>query len=113
MADTCVWTGASGAAYTYYYHPLPVSFTPNQDGNYIYAKIVDGHWQPVYIGEGDLCTRCGDQHHQALCITKKGATYFHEHLNSQVTSRRAEESDLLANYPQAYTPSGCNQKIGG
>jgi hypothetical protein len=113
MAETCVWVGVSGTLYTYYYHPLPTGFTPNQDGNYIYAKVVNGRWQPIYIGEGDLSARCGDQHHQARSIASKGATYFHEHLNAYAANRRAEESDLLANYPQAYTPIGCNQKIGG
>jgi hypothetical protein len=33
--------------------------------------------------------------------------------NSVEADRLAEEQDLLAGYPQAYAPTGCNEKIGG
>jgi hypothetical protein len=116
MADnpTCVWTGASGASYTYHIHNNPPNFNAWQDGNYIYAKKNrDGRWVPIYIGEGDLSARCCDQHHQAQCIARKGATHVHAHLNSLQKARKAEEADLLAHYTNAYAPSGCNEKIGG
>ena len=114
QGSTCIWTGASGAKYTYYVHSLPASFSPNQDGNYIYAKQnVLGQWVPVYIGQGDLASRVSDGHHQAGAIRRKGATHVHEHLNKDEIARTFEESDLLDNYPDAYAPNGCNQRIGG
>jgi hypothetical protein len=113
MADKSVWTGASATTYTYEVHPLPVTFSPNQCGNYIYAKIVDNAWCPIYIGEGDLRDRISVNHHQAENIAKKLATHVHVHLNATEDARTSEEADLLANYSQAYAPNGCNEKIGG
>ncbi len=113
MADPCIWTGASGKQYTYFSHAMPVRFKPDVDGNYIFTKLVNYTWVPIYIGEGNLAQRCTGQHHQAQCVAAKGATYIHEHVNMIATDRKAEESDLLANYPQAYVPTGCNEKTGG
>lgn len=114
MADTqtCVWSGASGKTYTYYVHDINFDPKPDQDGNYIFAKIVDSKWSPVYIGEGDLKDR-KEAHLNDGCVTEKGATHFHCHMNDDKEARRAEESDLLGNYPQAYKPTGCNEKPGG
>ena len=110
----CKWMGKSGTGYMYYIHSLPVSFNANQDGNYIYAKKNSkGSWVPIYIGQGDLGDRISDNHHQAACIKKKGATHVHVHLVSKENDRTAEESDLLANYTNAYKPDGCNEKEGG
>lgn len=109
----CKWIGASGTQYTYYIWVLPASFSENQDGNYIYSKkSTQGNWIPIYIGQGDLKDRT-ENHHQAGCISRKGATHIHVHLNPNEADRLAEESDLLANYTNAYQPSGCNVKKGG
>ena len=111
---TCDWTGASGKNYTYYIWSLPANFDPDQDGNYIFSKKnSEGQWIPIYIGEGDLAERVSDSHHQATCIKSKGATHVHVHLNKSEIDRKAEESDLLARYTNAYKPNGCNEKIGG
>lgn len=111
---TCKWIGASGAEYLYYIHPRDEDITAGQMGNYIYSKEnAEGKWVPIYIGEGDLCDRCNDSHHQISCIDGKGATHVHMHLNDDESSRNAEESDLLARYTNAYTPDGCNVKPGG
>ena len=116
MADheKCIWTGESGKEYTYYIWHLPADFKPHQDGNYIFSKKNDkGRWVPIYIGQGDLADRVSDDHHQAACIKRKGATHVHVHLNPKEEDRTDEESDLLANYTNAYTPTGCNEKEGG
>ncbi len=111
--ETCDWTGASGKRYTYHVYSLPTSFNVNQNGNYIFAKIVNNRWVPIYIGQGDLGNRISDNHHQAKCIVNKGATHVHVHLNTTESARTAEESDLLASYTNAYAPNGCNEKSGG
>ncbi len=90
-----------------------MSFERGQEGNYIYAKLVNGRWRPIYIGEGDLGDRIGDNHHKARCIKEKEATHVHVHLNVNKENLKAEESDLLASYSQAYEPTGCNDKVGG
>ena len=110
----CMWVGESGAEYTYFIHPLPVNFDPNQEGNYIFSKKNENdQWVPIYIGEGDLAERVNDGHHRAACIKRKGATHVHAHLNPAEVDRTAEEQDLLARYTNAYAPNGCNQKVGG
>ncbi len=113
MPDQVVWTGASGSAYTYYIYPLPVTFNPDQCGNYIYTKIVDQHWVPIYIGEGEFRDRISANHHQAEEITRRAATHVHAHMNPLLLSRTTEESDLLNAFPNAYAPIGCNIRRGG
>ncbi len=50
---TCTWVGASGKQYIYEIHSRHPKLTPNQPGNYIYAKL-DAHGRrlPIHIGEG-------------------------------------------------------------
>jgi len=112
--DKVEWTGASGTKYNYWVYALPANLNEGQDGNYIYAKVADGYWRPIYIGQGDLGKRTDiDQHHQSSCLKRKGATHMHCHKNSKEADRLAEENDLLANHPQAYQPTGCNEQQGG
>ena len=109
---TVDWQGASGKNYTYYVYSIDYVPAANQDGNYIFAKLVSGTYYPVYIGQGDLQTRKA-VHLSDGCVTRKGATHYHCHLNGGEASRKAEESDLLARYTNSYDPTGCNEKIGG
>ena len=112
--EKCTWTGGSGTSYTYFIWPLPASFSHNQDGNYIFSRKNDeGLWVPIYIGQGDLADRVSDDHHQAACIKRKGATHVHVHLNQKEKDRLTEEADLLTRYTNAYAPSGCNEREGG
>jgi len=67
------WTGASGTKYTYWVYELPANLSSGQNGNYIYAKVVDEYWQPLYMGQGDLRDRTDiDNHHQSSCLMKWG-----------------------------------------
>ena len=110
---TVNWIGTSGQRYKYYIYNLPANFNPNQDGNYIYSKLnANNKWVPIYIGQGDLKERI-ENHHQAACIARKGATHIHVHLNSKKEDRINEEKDLLANYTSAHQPTGCNESTGG
>lgn len=102
------WIGKSGKPYWYAIHELPWLPDPNQYGNYIFAKFVNGRWQPVYIGEGDL----RDRYNAALregCVTKKNATHYHEHLQSSKSAGVEEEADLIAGNPDCMEPTGCNK----
>ena len=56
----CTWYGTSQQQYRYFIYPLPASFKDDQPGNYIFAKVVNGEWWPVYIGQGDLGVRIGN-----------------------------------------------------
>ena len=99
MAETIIWTGASGAQYEYRIYLFPHDFivTP---ANYIFAKkTILGNFRAVYIGEtGDLSDRF-DNHRAMPCIQRQGATHIHAHATSDgAQTRRDEESDLIANY---------------
>ena len=112
--ESCVWKGASGKEYTFWIYELPANLRSGHDGNYIYCKVENNLWVPIYVGQGDLGDRSDiDSHHQSPCLRIKGATHFHCHKNARLADRRAEEKDLLKNYPQAYKPTGCNEKEGG
>lgn len=107
------WIGASGNAYTYFIHNLSNFPTFAADGNYIYAYQTGDGWVPIYIGQGDLADRIGPSHHKWNCIISKRATHVHTHRNGLESSRLSEESDLLAAWPVAYAPAGCNEVRGG
>lgn len=112
QTEKVTWNGASGTQYTYYVKKLPYSCNPNQDGNYIFTKVVNNMWIPIYIGQGDLNSRINDDVHNP-CARGKGATHVHVQINGRKEDREKEESDLLAVHPQAYSPTGCNIKPGG
>lgn len=106
------WNGASGTEYGYWSRKLPYSCDAGQNGNYIFTKIVNDEWVPIYIGQGDINDRVNDETHYN-CAIGKDATHVHVHTNSTEEDRIAEEQDLLKGHPSAYKPIGCNEKIGG
>lgn len=106
------WSGASDAKYGYWSCKLPYSCDPGQNGNYIFTKLVNNIWVPIYIGQGDLNSRIHDETHYA-CAIRKGATHVHVHTTATESASRAEEQDLLEGHPSAYAPTGCNEKVGG
>ena len=107
MSETTYWQGKSGQSYTYTVHPLSWRPGANQDGNYIFAKVVNGVWKAVYIGQGDLQERY-DAALREGCVQMKSATHYHERLNNSVTAREQEENDLISGNPECEWPVGCN-----
>ena len=59
MAETpkVSWSGASGKSYVYFVHNLSWNPSPDQGGNYIFARQVSNGWEAVYVGQGDLKNR--------------------------------------------------------
>ena len=106
------WNGASGEKYRYWSKKLPFSCDVGQNGNYIFTKIVNNVWEPIYIGQGDLNDRINDETYYK-CAIGKGATHVHAHAspNSTEADRLAEKQDLLNGHPNAYAPTGCNKKV--
>lgn len=107
-----LWRGVSGTRYIFWAYKLPATLSAGQNGNYIFARMFHGKWIPIFIGQGDVGREL-DDHPRSDCIRSKGATHFHAHKNPDERSRLAELSDLLAAYPQAYEPNGCNARTGG
>jgi hypothetical protein len=100
MADTPTvnWPGKSGKTYTYYVYPIGYNLK-SQPGNYIYAKLINNVWLPIYIGEtGDLNDR-HEGHEKSECVKKNGGTHIHAHLTSGArVVRLDEETDLRSNF---------------
>src|SRR6266404_8952105 len=109
MVDYVDWIGVSGTKYTFAIYRRHPRIKGGQMGNYIYAKVVNNVWVPIYIGQGDLSVRCTKRHHQIECINSKGATHVHLKLTGDDDIRKSRERDLLTGHPNAYAPVGCNQ----
>ena len=107
MTETTTWRGSSGSSYTYYLDKLPWQPSENQDGNYIFAKKINGLWHAVYVGQGDLHDRY-DAAMREGCVTMKKATHYHRRINNDASARRAEENDIIAGNPECNWPNGCN-----
>jgi hypothetical protein len=115
MADQIVCAGPERPEKKYIYdvHRRHPQVTPNEPGNFIYAKLdQQNRWVPILMGQGDLTQRAAMDRRHARCIEARGATHVHLHVNFKKEDRLAEERDLLDNFPQAYAPEGCNEKSG-
>jgi len=107
------WIGVDGQRYKYSVHNLPTEFDSGDYGNYIFTKKTnDGHWIPIYIGQGDLGVLIGKTDPQLKCIKEMGATHVHVHRNNSEWVRTSEEHDLLESYLKVFKPFGCNYKGG-
>jgi len=101
------WEGQSGRTYGYWIHPLGTTFK-DEPGNYIYAKETSpGRWRPIYAGQtASLGDRLAD-HEKEACARRNGATHVHAHTSAGGEStRRAEESDLIAKWQPACNSVG-------
>jgi hypothetical protein len=100
MAEKMImWPGASGKQYKYWIHPINTSFK-GSPGNYIFAKETSPErWIPIYIGETDNIKERLSNHEKMPCVKRHGRTHVHIHNSSSAEElRRAEESDLIANW---------------
>ena len=95
---TRVWTGESGTRYRYKIFRASKKFEADA-GNYIFAKKIEGRWEPIYAGETeDLSTRF-DNHHRKACIKRHRGAYIHVHIhNGDDQARRDEETDIRQKY---------------
>jgi len=108
--EPCKWIGKTGTEYIYYTYPVSTKFIEKHYGNYIYAKKADGKWVPIFIGEGNLSKQRADRHAQADCLDGEETTHIHVHGETSKEKRQSEVRDLLAAYPEAFEPTGCNVK---
>lgn len=101
------WSGKSGKSYKYFVHELPWRPDKNQKGNYIFAKVENDFWKAVYVGQGDLRERYDAAINEG-CVSDKGTTHYHVHLNSDSSARQKEEQDIVAGNQECLWPNGCN-----
>ncbi len=112
---SCAWTGASGRKYIFEVCFFPGPGKPelgvSEAGTFICARMDSQRaWVPIFVGQGDLTEVGVFDPKKIECILEKGATHVHVRVNASKQARIAEVSDLLANYPQAYAPEGCNEQ---
>jgi len=108
--EVCVWNGASGAKYIFYVYDRPPA-VPNRPGNFVYTKLnAEGLWVPVYIGHGELATRCESEAALMACIDGREATHIHMRLSWMEDERLAVYRDMLGVYPNTFPPDGCNAR---
>ena len=108
MSAIVNWTGASGRKYEYHaWYVRSRPGDPEEEGNYIFAKIENGYWIPLYIGQG-LLQRRYDAALQEGCVVSKGASHYHVHLENNRERRIQEEIDIIDAFPQCKRPTGCN-----
>jgi hypothetical protein len=107
------WSGYT-RDYSYEIHSLPYEEETELKGNYIFCKVVDGEWVPIYIGEGIIHNRIKDEDHYT-CAIEKGATHVHVHIHEEDVAkiRDIEQADLLQKHSESYDPKGCNIRRGG
>ena len=95
---TATWRGLSGRLYQFDVYDLTTPF-PETGGNYIFTALRRGVWYPLYIGEtGSLSQRIGSGHERWQCARRRGMSHVHIRPNSNPSSRRTSESDLLGQY---------------
>ena len=104
---TTHWRGGSGSQYEYNVGPISARPVTNSEGNYVFARQTAGIWFAVYVGQGQLRDRY-DAAIREGCVTRKGATHYHWHLNSSAANRKSEERDVIAGNPECKAPRGCN-----
>ena len=110
------WIGKSGNVYEFYDYTLDTVFVKDIVGNYIFSKnIIDGGREklyPIYIGEGVIKDRIEFRINEGK-VLEKGCDYVSVRLLEKEENSKQIEEDLLAAYPTAYDPIGCNLKKGG
>ena len=91
------WPGKSGQEYGYWISSIGSSYR-DEPGNYIFAKLVNGYWKPVYIGQTNSLANRLNNHPKEQCAIQNGATHIHAHTTPNEQSRKSEEIDLIENF---------------
>ena len=105
MANTTIWYGESGTAYTYTVFGLSGRWN-DIGGNYIFAALHNEVWSAAYIGQTGSFENRIPNHPEMPCAQQHGATHVHAHTNKDQQARVDEEADLIA----AHQPP-CNQLL--
>ncbi|HYC06218.1 MAG TPA: hypothetical protein VED40_23215 [Azospirillaceae bacterium] len=97
MADHFTWPGVQG---TYRYWLLRDRFSAvAEPGNYMFVKLAQNVWIPLYIGETDNLSDRLPNHERWAEVVRHGATHIMAHTSpGGVVLRRAEERDLIARW---------------
>ncbi|WP_322414175.1 GIY-YIG nuclease family protein [Mesorhizobium huakuii] len=97
MTDYVDWPGSKGT-YRYWFLTTPgvASSIKREGGNYMFAKLTDKGYVPVYIGIADDLSARISSHDRWDDAVAAGATHVLSHTHPNVAMRQAEEIDLIA-----------------
>jgi hypothetical protein len=99
MADHIEWPGISGRTYAYWILPgLTTSDIQSVPGNYIFVKLANGLWYPLYMGIADNLSARLSNHEVTPQASALGATHVLAHVNRDRQRREFEERDLIARW---------------
>lgn len=106
MAAIVRWTGLR-AGYDFVVFDLNTAKWNDVPGVYVFCKVVNDRWQPVYIGQcGSFLTRISQAHHKWRAVLLHGATHVHAMVERDERARLQIEADLLGRFN---TP--CNEAL--
>lgn len=104
---TARWYGPSRAAYDFTVYPIGTTQWNAVPGIYIFTKVVNGEWLPIYIGRcASFKERICSSHHKWLDVYLFGATHVHALVVHDEPTREWIEADLLGGFN---TP--CNEVL--
>jgi len=94
--------GESGTEYDFGIYPLNSKFK-EAECVYVYSKLEDGEWQPIYVGETEHLVQRLQEHATGeeksdICIQNSGATHLLVRLLKPKSARTPVETDLRNNY---------------
>lgn len=96
MADYIDWTISTGT-YRYWFlaTPLDASSIQSLAGNYMFVKLTNNGWVPIYVGIADDLSDRIPTHEKKQEAILNGATHVMAHLQSDLNLRKSEEADLI------------------
>ena len=98
-SETALWRGYSGKTYEYVVYGLNTTWN-DIPGNYIFVRLVNGRWRPLYIGQtSSFQSRITTSHEKWPCAVEHGITHIHARTNDYgEEARLSEECDLINHY---------------
>ena len=81
-------------------------------GNYMFIKLTNQGWVPVYIGIADDLSQRLRAHEMSATAVLFGATHIAAHVQDDLDGRRAEESDLIGRWNPACNTQHRTLKTG-
>lgn len=95
--NTVNWPGLSGTSHSFQSYPVDSSWN-SVGAVYIFAKIENNSWVPVYIGKtNDLANRHAD-HEREAAAKIMGAWHLHVKVVTTEAERSLIEQDLIAGW---------------
>lgn len=101
---TVYFSGVSRRLYPFTLYPLSVDL-PNTGAVYIYARIVCGDYEPLYIGETDNLKTHIEDYEKWVCVNRYFVNTVCVHFEDDTATRQQIVYDLISEQQPT-----CNQE---